>query len=98
MAVMEKSDFYLGSETGTTQMAAAVGIHGLATFLPENVLEPMAKGTIRFQPWKSNVKVLSPQEPLSGCEIQCNANKSHCIAQIRVEELLQYIKENLINK
>ena len=88
MAVMEKSDFYLGSETGTTQMAAAVGINGLATFLPENVLEPMAKGTIRFQPWKSNVKVLSPQEPLPGCETQCNANKSHCIAQIRVEDML----------
>ena len=88
MAVMEKSDFYLGSETGTTQMAAAVGIPGLATFLPENVLEPMAKGTIRFKPWKSNVKVLSPKKPLQGCEIQCNANKSHCIAQIRVEDML----------
>lgn len=90
---MEKSSLYLGSETGTTHLAASAGLSGVSIYLPENVTNKFARGTVRFSPWKADIKVICPQNPLPGCEGGCFAAKSHCIAQVSSDEVYNAMVE-----
>ena len=92
-AIMEKSTLYLGSETGTTHLAASAGLSGVAIYLPDNVVNWFARGTVRFSPWKSDIKVISPQNPLPGCEHGCYVGKAHCIAQVTSDEVYDAMVE-----
>lgn len=92
-AIMGKSSLYLGSETGTTHLAASAGLSGVAIYLPDNVTNWFARGTVRFSPWKSDIKVICPKNPLPGCEGGCFAARPHCIAQVSSDEVYNAMVE-----
>ena len=92
-AVVEKVDLYLGNDTGTVHLAAAAGVSGVAIYLPGSVTNWFARTTVRFFPWKSDIKIISPQNPLPGCEHGCYVGKAHCIAQVSSDEVYNAMVE-----
>ena len=93
---LRKCDCYLGGDTGLLHIAASLKMKGVALFV--NRIEWRKDGLDtpdRFGPWKSEISVLQPAAPLSGCENGCNHKEAHCIFEIRVEDVIERLLEAL---
>lgn len=92
-AIVAKTSMYIGADTGTMHIAAALRIPIImlgheASDYQKNYLS-MCK---RFSPWQSPTIILQPPHALKPCcdlspRVGCIANVSHCIAQIPPEEI-----------
>lgn len=96
-AIMSLTDVYIGNDTGTQHVAAALK-------KPVIVISRVAKNTDKFMttlsteiamfyPWQTKSIVLRPEHQLDECEerheyIGCLANRPHCIAQIEPSEIV----------
>lgn len=93
-AVMEIADLYLGNDTGTVHLAATAGLSGVAIYMSSrNITDWFVRYTVRFSPWKADIKAISPQNPLPGCEHGCYVGKAHCIAQVTSDEVYDAMVE-----
>ena len=109
MAAISQSDLYLGNDTGTQHVAAALK-------KPVIVLSRVAQDLKKFykyetenelyRPWGTDAIVLQPEHQIGECINNisyqgCTAGKSHCIAQIEPSEIvdafdamIEFIREN----
>ena len=96
MAAISQSDLYLGNDTGTQHVAAALK-------KPVIVLSRVAQDLKKFykyetenelyRPWGTDAIVLQPEHQIGECINNisyqgCTAGKSHCIAQIEPSEIV----------
>ena len=88
-ALMQRSDYHLGGDTGTVHLAAACHLKGVALYKDCVGQKFPVCGTPadNFYPWQADIKVLRPVRPLPGCEKGCTHDEPHCIKQITVDEV-----------
>lgn len=89
LALMKHCDLYVGADTGLMHMAAACGLPvvELSVALPDCTIAEGGSPK-RMGPWNVRSIVLQPKVGLDGCRKQCKQNRSHCIKQIGVDEVL----------
>lgn len=94
-----QSDLYVGGDTGTMHLAAASKIPGVAIVKDYEGAIGGIMGALmdRCYPWKSTIKIIQPEKPLPGCEIECRKNFAHCINQITPEVVLQELANIIEN-
>lgn len=99
-AVISKTDFYIGHDTGILHMAAARKIPCVVLYREaqdrENILPPIFSGFRRFQPWQTKAMILRPAHPLGECATlpPCfgwchHLNEPHCITQIPPQAIIE---------
>lgn len=101
--LMQAADVYLGGDTGTLHLAAACKLPGVVVVKDYAGAHPLMGAPMDvFYPWKSTIRIVSPNNPLSGCEICCEKNYAHCINQINSEtvwnEIDDVIQTEVLNR
>ena len=95
IAAIAQTDIYIGNDTGTKHVAAALK-------KPVVMLSRESKDKARdfasccehlaFAPYRTKFIILQPEHPLGECaddlKSSCRAEKSHCIAQIEPSEIV----------
>lgn len=95
-AVVSMSDLYVGSDTSIMHMASASGkpVVELTANLKDGM--DIDQGSIvRTGPWHVKSKTIFPKYALDDCKRRCVLPYTHCITQIRVEEVFYAIRELL---
>lgn len=102
VAVMSQLDMYLGNFSGACDAASACRLPVIALIRDAKNRKPICNGVAqyyRFFPWQTNAIVIRPAQPLKEClrylgkgmmgSSTCYHNdKSHCITQIKPEEIV----------
>lgn len=98
-AVMQMSDVYIGGDTGTMHLAAAVKIPGVVITKDYIGAAPKYGAALeRFAPWQSEIQIIRPKQPLPGCEVYCAAGEAHCINQIMPNEVMYALEKIIENR
>ena len=81
---------FIGCDSGSTHLAAAVGVPVVSLFSAANEVEV-------WKPWGPRVKVLTRHPECSPCRsYDCKRNDGYfCMAEIKVEEVVQAVKDFL---
>lgn len=96
-AIMSLTDIYIGNDTGTQHIAAAlqkpVIVVSRVAKSTENFLTELSSEVSMFYPWQTKSIVLRPEHQLDECEeyhifVGCISNESHCITQIEPQEIV----------
>lgn len=87
-AAMQRCTMYLGSNTGLLHMASAFGKPAVTiyAYLADGNTRD-GNAPVRWEALGSVNIALIPSEGLDGCHGHCNKNYSHCINQIKVEQV-----------
>lgn len=97
MAILKKSDLYLGGDTGPMHMAVAAGCRGVAWFSASIKWEYTGLNTPeRFGPYSDKFVSLVPNKPLPGCENGCIKNFAHCINEIKVDQIVDAVEKQIM--
>lgn len=93
MALLRRSQIYVGNDSGVMHLAAAVGLPLVAIFGPTS--------PERFGPWGNRVKVLHSRFPCSPCRnkyfTECEPSargKPECLEMISVEDVFNALMES----
>ena len=94
-AIISQADMYLGNDTGTQHVAAAlkkpVVVLSRDSKDHERVMGPYSEH-IRFKAWNTKSITLMPEHSLDDCaknlQATCWAGKPHCITQIEPSEIV----------
>ncbi len=88
-ALLKLCHFYLGNDTGTMHLTAAVNnpIVEISCH-PLNGYSMHSNSPLRFGPWKVPYIAIQPKEPRSSnCEYGCCSEEAHCILNVTVEQV-----------
>ena len=97
-AVLDLCAMYIGNDTGTMHMAAALQKPVLAFFRDpldkDDFLPGVFSGFYRFAPWQVPYIALRPDKAIGGCKEEiiyggCCGKAAHCIATIPPEEVVK---------
>lgn len=99
-AIMSMTDIYIGNDTGTQHVAAAlkkpVIVLSRESKDRERVNGPKCEH-LSFKPWQTKSVTLQPEHSLGDCaknlKLFCIAGFSHCIAQIEPSEIVDAYDE-----
>lgn len=88
-ALLSRCDCYLGNDSGTTHVAAAVGIPTVAVFGPTNPRE--------WKPWGRAVKVVTHPVSCSPCDAETMRACGHrsCLADLDPDRVLRTLEQEL---
>ena len=90
MDIIERSDIYLGGDTGPMHMAAAAGLKGVAIYkTAKNCTDMVYNFPVRLYPWKAGIEILQPEKAIPGCEKNCEGKGAHCIKLNTVEQVYE---------
>jgi ADP-heptose:LPS heptosyltransferase len=81
-AAMEDALFYLGNDTGTMHLAAAVGVPCVAVFSAQD-------WPGRWNPYGAGHQVLRLSVPCEGCKLEICNRKLECLSQISPETVFE---------
>jgi heptosyltransferase-2 len=84
-AVLERCQLYLGNDTGTAHLAAAM--HCATVVVSRHPVhgDPAhANSPVRFAPWGSQVRILQPPTGAGSCTAFCQSSAPHCILNVSV--------------
>lgn len=96
VAILQKSDFFIGLDTGPMHLAAACKLPGVAISChPKKGASDYVNAPERFGPWHADITVVRPQKGLGNCINGCEENYAHCINQVTVEEVANVCKQYL---
>ena len=85
-AVLESATIFVGNDTGTMHLAAAVRTPVIAISChPLSGLPDHANSPIRFGPWGVPSRVLQPEQGMTPCVNTCESEDAHCIGLVDVE-------------
>lgn len=89
--LISKAVAYIGNDSGTMHIAAALSIPCIEISMHSKLGEPWhVNSPMRFGPWGVKSLVLQPERPLEDqCVNGCVANSPHCILQITPESIMQ---------
>ena len=80
--LIKRSNVYFGGDTGPLHIAAVFGLQGVALYKNSKTSLRSPRSDERFAPWKSDIKIVQPEQNLPGCEYDCGKDY-HCINQIK---------------
>ena len=112
IAVINRSDLYLGNDSGAVHIAAAVN-KPIIEYICESVektnngmKENMSLSAVtRFRPWSNQTIILQPEKSLGNCKDiivhgGCGHIEGHCITQISVNDIVnaynQFIERRIL--
>lgn len=97
-AIVSRTDYYIGNDTGVLHMAAAAKVPVLGIYRGavdmDNVLPAIMSEFQRFKPWQTKFVALRPEHPLGECATlppaygYCRHSEAHCITQITPQEIV----------
>ncbi len=88
-AVLERCDLFVGNDTGTAHLAAAMDCATVVVSRhPANGDQAHANSPARFAPRCSRFRVVQPSSGEGSCVASCRATTPHCILQVTVEQVL----------
>ena len=100
IAAIAQTDIYIGNDTGTKHIAAALSKPNISLSRVAKKLSGVASicnEAISYRPLQSLSFILQPEYPLDECRenfsnsawyFSCNADHAHCIAQIKPSEIV----------
>ncbi len=100
-AVLSMTNLYVGNDTGVMHMAAAVGIPVVMVSREKYDYDKSLAGVLseneRFAPWETNYVICFPDKRLGECANWmgyggCKESYSHCICQIKPEEIVKAVE------
>lgn len=95
-AVLERCDLFLGNDTGTAHLAAAVKCPTVVVSRhPANGDAAHPNSPARFAPRCARSRVLQPQTGKGECVTSCREPEPHCILQITAEQVVEAVMELL---
>lgn len=92
-AVMSKTSIYIGGDTGTMHIAAALKLPIIMIFKDAKDCPKDYRSTaLRFTPWQTPTIIVQPEHALKPCcdkvpVAECFANEPHCITQITPQNI-----------
>lgn len=95
--LIEQALLYLGNDSGTLHLAAALGIPVVEISMhPQSAPRWHLNSPDRFGPWGVKHQLLQPADALSDtCRQGCVASQPHCILQIEVQTVIEAAREFL---
>jgi heptosyltransferase-2 len=95
-SVLERCDLFLGNDTGTAHLAAAVNCPTVVVSRhPVNGDPAHANSPARFAPRCAQFRVVQPLTGTGSCVTSCREPEPHCILQITVEQVVDAAMELL---
>ncbi len=95
-AVMGLCDLYVGADTSLMHMASASGIPVIELTANLRDGRDIDQGSVvRTGPWHVPSRTIFPKWALNGCTRRCILPYTHCITQIRVDEVFDAVVELL---
>lgn len=91
--ILRHSNFYLGGDTGPMHLAAACHLGGVAIYKTAKTCTGI-KPWQWFAPWQSKIQVIQPENPLPGCESDCE-RPHHCINQVKPEKVYELMSQQI---
>jgi len=88
-AVLERSDLFLGNDSGCAHLAAAMDCKVIVISRhPRDGAPNHFNSPLRFAPHCAHGRVLQPATALGGCKEACRSGQPHCISKVSVEEVV----------
>jgi heptosyltransferase-2 len=88
-AVLEKCDLFVGNDTGTAHLAAAMECPTIVISRhPTNGDRNHANSPARFGPRCAHSRVLQPLAVVGGCVMSCRSREAHCILKVTVDRVV----------
>lgn len=88
-AVLERCELFLGNDTGTAHLAAAMNCPTVVVSRhPANGDPSHPNGSARFAPRGSRVSVVQPPSGKGECVASCRSDRPHCILQVTAEQVV----------
>jgi ADP-heptose:LPS heptosyltransferase len=89
-AVLKRCSMFCGNDSGPMHLAAAAGIPVLEVSChPRGGDDLHANSPRRFGPWGVPHRILQPEMPAAGCDIECRASVPHCILEVPVASVIR---------
>ena len=93
-AVLECCDLFVGNDSGTAHLAAAMDCPTIVVSKHPRDGDPEhANSPERFAPRGSRYRVVQPVAGADGCRIACRASEPHCIKLVTVEMVFAAVAE-----
>ncbi len=101
VAVLSMADIYVGNDTGVMHMAAAVGVPIVLISREESDFCGNLAGVLsanqRFAPWQTNYVICCPDKRVGDCAEWmghggCKEPYSHCICQVKPDEIVRGVE------
>lgn len=96
-AVLEHCDLFLGNDSGTAHLAAAVDCKTVVISRhPQGGNPGHDNSPLRFGPYCKTARVLQPATGLEGCTESCQVLKPHCILAVSVDQAVAAARAMLL--
>lgn len=98
-AVLERSDLFIGNDSGCAHLAAAMGCKTIVISRhPRDGNPDHGNSPLRFGPYSPEARVLQPATGLDTCTGDCRSPGPHCITAVSVDEVVAAARELLGSK
>ncbi|HEY9868647.1 MAG TPA: glycosyltransferase family 9 protein [Candidatus Obscuribacterales bacterium] len=95
-ALLGSCNFYMGNNTGTMHLAAAMGRPVIEISCNASTCSASHRhSSERFGPWGVEHCLVQPRRPLPGCSDGCHKPEAHCILQVTVDQIKTTIESRL---
>ena len=95
-AVLHECELFLGNDTGTAHLAAAMNCATLVVSRhPADGDANHANSPSRFRPLASHSRMLQPHSGTGDCTSSCRAREAHCILKVTVDRVVSAALELL---
>jgi ADP-heptose:LPS heptosyltransferase len=89
VALLASAKLFIGADSGTAHIAGGLGVHTIVvTPFPAGCKDEHPRSPVRFRPCGPFVHVLQPGRTLPPCDATCSFPGSHCIEQIRSDDVV----------
>ena len=96
-AVLEKCDLFIGNDTGTAHLAAAMDCPAVVISRhPTNGDQNHANSPARFGPRCEYSRVVQPLSGAGDCVTSCRSREAHCILKVTVDRVFSAALELLL--
>ena len=87
--LLQRSCGFVGNDSGPAHLAAAAGVPVvIVSCHPRSGRDDYHQSPRRFGPWGVPHHVLQPEEAIPPCADHCSADRSHCIEQVSVDQVV----------
>jgi len=98
-AVLERCDLFIGNDTGSAHLAAAMDCKTIVISRHPRDGDPNhGNSPLRFAPYCAKARVLQPMTGLDACTDGCRALGPHCIVAVTVDEVVSAAQAMLGSK
>jgi ADP-heptose:LPS heptosyltransferase len=95
-AVLERCDLFLGNDTGSAHLAAAMECKVIVISRhPKDGNPNHPNSPVRFAPYCQNARVLQPATGVDTCRTECLSPEPHCIKAVSVDRVVAAAREML---